>query len=161
MWLSHSNPMARNSMDYFGLNYYSHVHIKFSITSDDFSEVKYPEKDKMTDMPYAMYPEGIYRAINSVSVLNYPIIITENGVADDKDSIREEFIQKYLYAISMSIKEGKNVRGYFYWSLMDNFEWAFGYDMKFGLYKVDFETQLRELREGSKALINIIESHQG
>ena len=60
--------------------------------------------------------------------------------------------------MSKAIKEGSNVEGYFYWSLMDNFEWAEGYDMKFGLYSVDFETQKRTLREGSKAFVDVVKS---
>ena len=75
-----------------------------------------------------------------IFLLNYPIIITENGVADHKDHIRKEFIQKYMYAISKSIEDGNNVAGYFYWSLMDNFEWAEGYCKKFGLIGIDFES---------------------
>ena len=110
----------------------------------------------MTDMPYTIYGEGLYRAIKSVSVLDVPIMITENGVADAKDNLRELYIKRYLYAVSRAIKDGYNVIGYFYWSLMDNFEWAFGYDMKFGLFSVDYKTQSRTLRKGAKAFIKIV-----
>ena len=70
-------------------------------------------------------------------MLNKPIIITEK-IADDRDDRRALYIQRYLFAISKAIKDGYDVRGYYYWSLMDNFEWAFGYDMRFGLYEYDF-----------------------
>ena len=88
--------------------------------------------------------------------MNLPIFITENGVADANDDRRELFIKRYLYAVSETIKNGYDVRGYFYWSLMDNFEWAFGYDMKFGLYEINFQTQQRKLRNGSKTFINYV-----
>ena len=156
MWNSHDNKNAKNSLDFFGLNYYSHNHIKFNPFKEDFSDLMYKKSDTLTDMPYTIYPEGIYRAIKLVSTLGYPIIITENGVADKKDKIRSEYIMKYLYAVRKSIEDGYNVVGYYYWSLMDNFEWAFGYDMKFGLYEVDFKTQERKLREGSKSFINVV-----
>ena len=110
----------------------------------------------MTDMPYTIYPEGIYRAIDRVSQIGKPIIITENGIADSKDDRRGLFIKRYLYAVNKAILKGKDVRGYFYWSLMDNFEWAEGYDMKFGLYEVDFNTQKRTLRAGSKEFVKIV-----
>ena len=113
----------------------------------------------MTDMPYTIYGEGIYRAIQTVSVLNVPVIITENGVADQKDSIRELYIQRYLYAVSKAISDGYDVSGYYYWSLMDNFEWAFGYDMKFGLYSVDRSTQERTLRNGSQSFVKIVKDN--
>ena len=112
----------------------------------------------MTDMPYTIYAEGIYRAIKLVSKLNLPIIITENGVADKNDSIRSDYIKKYLFAVSKSIEDGYNVIGYYYWSLMDNFEWAFGYDMRFGLFEVDFKSQERTLKKGANAYIDIIKS---
>jgi beta-glucosidase len=107
-------------------------------------------------MPYVIYGEGMYRAIQLVSKLNVPIIITENGIADERDDKRAMYIEKYLFAISKAIKDGYDVRGYFYWSLMDNFEWAFGYDMKFGLYHVNHDTQERKLREGANAFMKIV-----
>ena len=160
MWLTHINLKSINSLDFFGLNYYSHNHIKFSLFKKKYSELKYHSYDTMTDMPYTIYGEGIYRAIQLVSSLKVPIIITENGVADRDDRIRSEYISKYLYAVHKSIKDGYNVVGYYYWSLMDNFEWAFGYDMKFGLYSVNFDTQERKLREGSKTFVNIVKNEK-
>ncbi len=155
-WVHHKNKSACNANDYFGLNYYSHNHVKFHLFSKEFFELKFHSDDTMTDMPYTVYGEGIYRAIKEVSVLSLPIIITENGVADMHDEIRSDYINKYLYATMKSIQHGYNVIGYFYWSLMDNFEWAFGYDMKFGLYAVDFKNQKRELRRGSQAFVEIV-----
>ena len=142
--------------DFFGLNYYSHIHLKFKFDKHEFFENVYPKNDTMTDMEYTIYPEGLYRAIQRVKLIGKPIIITENGIADKKDDRRKLFIRRYIYAMLRSIKEGVNVKGYFYWTLMDNFEWAEGYDMKFGLYKVDFENQERKLRDGSKEYIKII-----
>ncbi|NUM78092.1 family 1 glycosylhydrolase, partial [candidate division KSB1 bacterium] len=68
----------------------------------------------------------------------------------------ELFIRRYLYALSQALKAGDDVRGYFYWSLLDNFEWVEGYDMKFGLYEVDFATQKRKLREGARSFVEIV-----
>ena len=160
MWITHKNLMATDSNDFFGLNYYSHNHIKFNPFKPDFSELKYHKNDTMTDMPYTIYAEGIYRAIKLVSQLNKPIIITENGVADKNDSFRSTYITKYLYAVRKAIADGYDITGYYYWSLMDNFEWAFGYDMKFGLYQVDFESQKRKLREGAKSYIKIVKNNE-
>ena len=154
--MNYESSDAKLATDFFGLNYYSHSHLKFKFDSYEFFENKFFNDDIMTDMPYAIYPEGLYRAIKKVNRLNKPIIITENGIADAKDDRRSLFIERYIYAMSKAISEGANVEGYFYWSLMDNFEWAEGYDMRFGLYAVDFNTQKRTLRNGAKKFINII-----
>ena len=147
---------AAKATDFFGLNYYSHNHLKFKLNSKEFFENKFFDNDIMTDMPYVIYPEGLYRAIKSAEIVGKPIIITENGVADHKDDRRALYIERYIYAMNRAMQEGSDVRGYFYWSLMDNFEWAEGYDMKFGLYEVDFTTQNRRLREGSRKFIEIV-----
>jgi len=85
-----------------------------------------------------------------------PIIITENGIADSLDNRRGMFIKQSLYAVSKAIKDGYDVRGYFYWSLMDNFEWNLGFSKRFGLYKVDYKTLNRTLRKSAQEYINII-----
>jgi len=110
----------------------------------------------MTDMPYTIYPEGLFRALKRVKEIGKPIIITENGIADYKDDKRGLFIKRYIYAMNQAMLKSVNVLGYFYWSLMDNFEWAEGYDMKFGLYEVDFKSQERTLRKGSQEFIKIV-----
>ena len=155
-WIYHKNVNAMGSIDFFGLNYYSHNHLKMQFSPNEPFIMKYPDGDILTDMPYTIYGEGLYRAIESVSVLNVPIIITENGVADARDDRRKLYIKRYLYAVSKAVEDGFDIHGYFYWSLMDNFEWAFGYDMKFGLYEVDYMSQKRTLRDGSQAFIDIV-----
>ena len=150
------NKNAKGTLDFIGLNYYSRFHVKGKLNPNEPFVFQTRKKDIQTDMNYPIYPEGIYKALKTISKLNVPIYITENGVADSSDQIRSKFIDEYLYATNKALLEGVEVKGYFYWTLMDNFEWAKGYSMKFGLYEVDFITQERELRAGSKSLINII-----
>ena len=159
-WMYHQNNNAINAIDYFGLNYYSHNHLKVQFSLAEPFTIEYHDGDIMTDMPYTIYGEGMYRSIQYVSRLNVPILITENGIADAEDNKRELYIQRYLYSVSKAISDGYNVMGYFYWSFMDNFEWAFGYDMKFGLFSVDFKTQKRSLRQGARAFINIVKNEK-
>lgn len=150
---------GKGSYDFAGLNYYSHIIFDFSFDQDKALEPYMPEDEIKTDMEYTMYPEGLYTAIKRIATLGAPIIITENGVADHDDDIRGAYIQKHLAAVSQAMKEGYDVDGYFYWSLMDNFEWAEGYEMKFGLYALDTLTQERTLRKGAETLKTIIEGN--
>jgi len=77
-------------------------------------------------MGYSVYAEGLYRALKRFDKLKIPIIVTENGLADSKDALRDTFIKRYTYALSKAIEEGVNVKSYYFWSLMDNFEWIKG-----------------------------------
>jgi len=76
-----------------------------------------------------------------------PIYITENGLADEKDKRRADFIKDHLFFIHKAIEEGIDARGYFHWSFMDNFEWERGFLPKFGLVKVNFKTLERKTRK--------------
>jgi beta-glucosidase len=88
-----------------------------------------------------------------------PIYITENGMASDdrvadgtvRDPQRVDFLNRHLAAVAGAIDAGVDVRGYFVWSLMDNFEWSYGYERRFGLVHVDYATQQRTLKDSAKA----------
>jgi beta-glucosidase len=141
-------PEAKGATDFIGLNYYSNLLVNLRRGLDPFKAFVRPGQIS-TDFPYATYPEGFYRAIHRINQLNTPIIITENGIPDNLDDRRADWINRYAYAMKRAMNEGVDVRGYLYWSLLDNFEWAEGYDMRFGLYEVDFKTQKRTLRDGA------------
>jgi beta-glucosidase len=155
----HKDPRAMKSNDFLGLNYYTRHLVKFRPSNQGpFKVIKLVDKYLYTDMEWEIYPEGIYRALKGLSQKfpNIPIIITENGLADAEDKYRELFYDRYLYAVSKAIREGVNVKGYFAWSLLDNFEWASGFTPRFGLYHVDYKTQKRTLRNGAYPLISTI-----
>jgi beta-glucosidase len=148
---------APDCYDFIGLNYYSNFLVMCRWPDIIKAGSGYREPEIATDMPYGeIYAEGLYRAIKMVSELGVPIYITECGIADKKDDRRKLFLERYLYATSCALEDGYDVRGFYYWSLMDNFEWNMGYDMKFGLYEVDFETQKRTLRQGAYPFIETI-----
>ena len=151
-----SNELAVGTLDFIGLNYYSRMHVKGQLNAVEPFVFDTREQDIMTDMGYPLYAEGFHRALKTISRMGVPIYVTENGLADDSDSVRPLFIKRYLYALNQALRERIDVRGYFYWSLMDNFEWAEGYSMKFGLYEVDLETQDRRLREGSRPFVEMV-----
>jgi len=117
------------------------------------------EGSVITDMGYPIYGEGLYRALKRFHKLGIPIIITENGLADSKDTIRDLGIKRYIYALAKAIDEGIDCRGYFFWSLMDNFEWADGYSMRFGLHHVNYTNQVRTLRNGSKFFVDVVAAY--
>ncbi|MCK5510437.1 glycoside hydrolase family 1 protein [Candidatus Parcubacteria bacterium] len=129
-----------NYIDYIGVDYYRRIHLTLI---PPFIKRK---KENITDMGWEIYPEGIYHVLKYLSKFKKPIIILENGLADADDSRRAEFIKKHLYFVHKAIEDGVDVRGYFHWSLLDNFEWDKGYAPKFGLFAVDRKTFERKAR---------------
>lgn len=98
----------------------------------------------LNDMGWYMEPSGIYDAIMSAHRrYGKPIIITENGVADQDDAYRKWWLSETLVAMGKALQDGADLRGYLHWSLLDNFEWAEGWWPKFGLYKVDRENNMQ------------------
>jgi beta-galactosidase len=140
--------------DYLGIDYYQRVRLRYNENSTLAGVINMemlPCVD-CTDFGWDIYPEGI-RSVSKWIFEKYrlPIYILENGIADAKDEKRARFIKEHLKALGDAISvDGIPIKGYFHWSLMDNFEWADGYSMRFGLYAVDFETKARVKRKSAE-----------
>jgi beta-glucosidase len=114
-----------------------------------------------TSMGWEVYPQGIYECLKMLKdeYNNPPVYITENGAAfDDRpledgtvnDPLRVQFLDGYIHKAHQALEEGSNLRGYFVWSLLDNFEWAAGYSKRFGIVYVDYATQKRTVKESGR-----------
>jgi beta-glucosidase len=139
----------KDTQDFIGINYYMHNRIN---AYGFFAN----ENAKVSDLGWELYPEGIYHAITDYKSYGKPIFITENGLADAKDINREWYIRETLRQVHRAIADGADVRGYLYWSLLDNFEWSEGYWPKFGLFSVDPLTGTRIARPSAQAYAKII-----
>jgi len=126
-----------------------------------------------TPMNWEVQPEGLTRLLVRVSEdyagpAGVALFVTENGAAYDDvavvedgevrvhDDDRVDFLRVHLGAILDAIDAGVDVRGYFYWSLMDNFEWAWGYEKRFGIVHVDYDTQLRSIKDSGREYVRVI-----
>jgi beta-glucosidase len=119
-----------------------------------------PENAELTQMGYEFYPESLEHTVRYASKeAGVPVIVTENGVGIENDARRVEYIQRALAGLKRCIDAGVDVRGYIHWSLLDNFEWMFGYVPKFGLVAVDRETQKRTIKPSATMLGKIATSN--
>lgn len=133
--------------DAIGLNYYFHK--KYG---DRATYVK-------TDMNWDIYPEGLEGSLMMLSIYKKPLYVAESGIADAKDIYRADYIVRQVQAVWRAIEQGVDVRGHMYWSLLDNYEWALGYDKRFGLVEVDYKTQKRTIRPSALLYKEICESN--
>lgn len=117
--------------DFLGINYYFEIHLHHKKPL-----FKFLAKNK-SDAGWSIYQKGLYRVIMENLIWRKPIYITENGVADEKDQHRPKFLNDAFKYMRKAIEKGADLRGYFHWTLMDNFEWAEGYTQKFGLFTID------------------------
>ena len=142
----------KNSQDFIGLNYYLHHHIKgLKFKGLEFNR---NENRAVSDMGWEIYPKGIYYLLKDLQLYQKPIYITENGIADAKDVRRAAFIRDHKTWMQKATEEGVDLRGYFYWSLMDNFEWDKGFWPRFGLVEIDYKTMERKIRQSARRMID-------
>ncbi len=150
---------AGRTLDFLGVNYYSRDFVRFAGLSgfNQFGTICPKEHHRgeigpLSDLGWEIYPQGLYEIVSSLRSFRLPILVTENGVSAGEDRIREAFIADHLAALEKARSEGAPVFGYFYWSLVDNFEWAEGFRPRFGLVEVDYATQARRVRPSAGVL---------
>lgn len=171
--------LLKGSSDFFGLNHYSSKYTVGTYTPDgskmshweDKATTPTWDKDwKKTDMDWAIVPWGFRNLLVYIQKRYQPqggIIVTENGLASkeptredmEKDTLRIDFLTSYIKAMHEAIQKGADVRGYYLWSLMDNFEWHYGYDKRFGLYYVDYDTMERVAKPAAKWYAQVTSSN--
>jgi len=141
--------LARGTLDWIGLNYYTRQATRFrrDQAATGFGSIENFPDSAMSDYDYGeIYPAGLLKMLKRLSHTGLPLYITENGLPDHDDDQRPGFLITHLREVWKAIQYCYDVRGYYHWSFVDNFEWSEGWRMKFGLYALDPHTQLRELR---------------
>jgi beta-glucosidase len=159
----HDLAEVKGTCDYVGINYYSRLRAGVHLTSPHTGFFKLtvpphkPQGDSGIEVPYGeAYPEGLRQAVERFLPFRKPIYILENGVPDRADRIRPWLIESTVSQMQALLSEGVDLRGYFHWSLTDNFEWNEGWHLRFGLVELDPSTQERKLRPSAQLYSEII-----
>jgi beta-glucosidase len=147
-------PEAKDTLDYFALNYYTADVSRFDLTcaGELFGRRSFPPGAEVDDAKvYASYPPGLGWSLKWVhSRFKLPIYVTENGIGDATDKMRPRYILGHLRELLRYVNFNWDIRGYYHWSLVDNFEWDRGWTHRFGLYALDTETQVRTPRRSAR-----------
>jgi beta-glucosidase len=140
------------TQDFLGINYYSRDVVRFSPrhAGEMFVHRGVPPGAPVSDLGWEIYPAGLGQLVREWARRSrLPVYVTENGIADASDAKRGPFLVAHLAELARAIADGVDVRGYFHWSLLDNFEWAEGYEPRFGLVEVDYGTLERRPRDSA------------
>lgn len=159
-----SIPEAKGLQDYVGLNYYSVDTVKFDLSNakELFGKRYYPENSDFSATKFiANIPEGLFDSLKWINKTypGTPILITENGVEDEQDSMRPRYLAQHLHQVWRAVNFNWPVKGYYHWSLVDNFEWERGWSQRFGLWGLDIDTQARTRRKSVDLYSEICEEN--
>jgi beta-glucosidase len=149
-------PGLKAASDFVGVQYYSRVRYDAETGGQAMPDTN----RQLSQMAWEVYPEGFGPLLQRAAATGLPVYVTENGMACDDDRIRVRYIADHLAVVDQVRRAGAELRGYFYWSAMDNFEWNFGYRPKFGLIAVDRTTLTRAPRPSAYFFGEIARAHQ-
>jgi beta-glucosidase len=138
------------ALDFIGLNYYTRTIVRAgsglgALVGRQCGQ-DHHDLGPLSTMGWEMYPQGLRMTLERFSHYGLPMIVTENGIATNDEELRRQFLAQHVAAVGEAVESGRRLIGYLYWSLIDNFEWAYGTAPKFGLAEVDFRTQERRAR---------------
>ncbi len=144
-----SLPEVAHTQDFFGLNYYAINLLKFVLNpADNFIKTSFPPEAEVSGSGFlANLPEGLFESFRWARQFNIPILVTENGIEDSDDGLRQRFLVEHVHQMWRAITYSWPVKGYFHWSQIDNFEWERGWTQRFGLWGLNTETQARIRRK--------------
>ena len=145
-------PQAKGTHDFFGLNYYTREYVSFrpSAIRDGFIHSHLNPNAGLSPTGFiANEPEIFYLALKWAQNFSLPIYVMENGIEDEEDIIRPQYLIQHLHQMWRAININWPVCGYFHWSLIDNFEWERGWTQRFGLWGLDPKTQIRTKRRSA------------
>jgi beta-glucosidase len=160
------DPTLANTLDFIGINYYCRYQVTFSLNPKQFfGKEGYTLGRELSDAssrgPYSQFdPDGLELICHRMQKYGKPIYITENGLPDYNDDQRPRWLLAHLNAIYQAIQNGCDIRGYFHWTLIDNFEWDDGWTMYFGLIGMDHTTQIRTPRPSAALYGQIARTNQ-
>ncbi|MEQ1901057.1 MAG: GH1 family beta-glucosidase [Devosia sp.] len=140
-------------LDWAGINYYTRGIYKHDPSRPAFPITQIKGDRARNDLGWEIYPEGLSALLVRVSreYTKLPLYVTENGMSENNDERRVDFYDQHLKAVRDAQNQGADVRGYFAWSLLDNYEWAEGYSSRFGIVHVDYQTQRRTPKASYRA----------
>jgi beta-glucosidase len=151
----------RRTLDWVGLNYYTRDLVAFDRAQRPapFRRLHAPDAEMLDGGYGEFYPQGMFRCLKRLARLHLPIYVTENGIPDGDDDQRPRYILTHLRQIWAALVLCYPVVGYYHWTLVDNFEWAEGWALRFGLIALDPETQARTPRRSAQLYADIIRAN--
>jgi beta-glucosidase len=142
-------PEAKGTQDFIGINYYTRELVAFNLLKPKtlFTNQYFREEAELSENKWiANEPEGLFEAIRWGLRFNIPIIITENGIEDSQDVLRRQYMIQHIHQVWRAVNYNWPVKGYIWWTLVDNFEWERGWTQRFGLWELDKKSQSRRKR---------------
>jgi len=171
-WSDDDMRQIKQPIDFLGVNYYTRGVIRHDAGSWPVRAASVRQRSALyTETAWEVYPQGLTDTLLWVKKRygDLPLYVTENGAAffdpptvegdQLEDPLRVAYLREHVRAIHAALEQGVDLRGYFVWSLLDNFEWALGYSKRFGIVHVDFETQRRTPKASARFYSRVIASN--